>query len=432
LSLIVGVAPLTGQLVSIAAGAAVPGFTVLLAMEMGRRDHTTARNLPWQSVPLVAGLVVAATGQLLQSSIVVMSDTLGLAAATAGAWAVARYRRTGEARWLAISAGSLAGAVSTRWIYGLVALPFAGWALVLLARRPRRTALLHGAGAAVVGAVILGPTLAPAIAGLIAGGNAPFAGDLQVYSWSPLNALRRVFMTGDGRLVYSLPNGLYYALAPGSWWYFGPILALLIAPGLWAVLRRRTASAAILVAWVAPVYLFHAGAPWQNPRFALAYLPPLAILAAMGFARLRAGDGRSIRRAATVWLVSGLALAAVGSAVVTDRFIERKQNDVATVRWAERLAPPGAQFLTFGLTATAQQYGRAPTADLSEIGSVKIAQLLSDGRPTVVLIEVAGIEQQWNGRPPWTNYRALLDGPGLIPLGARGPYTLFAVREGAP
>ena len=433
LSVVVGVVPLTGQLVSIAAGAAVPGFTFLLAKEMGRRDHRAATNLPWQSVPLIAGLVVAATGQLLQSSVVVMSDTLGLAAATAGAWAIVRYRRTGEARWLAISAGAFAWAMSTRWIYGLVALPFAGWALVLLARRRRRTGLLHAAGAAVVGAVILGPTLVPAIAGLVTGGNAPFAGDLQVYSWSPLNALQRVFMTGDGQLIYNLPNGLYYALAPGSWWYFGPILAALVVRGLWGVLRRGTVSSVgLLVAWVVMVYGFHAGAPWQNPRFALAYLPPLAILAAVGFAQLRASGDRSIRRAAPVWLVSGLALAAVGSAVLTDRFIERKQNDVATVRWTERLAPRHAQLLTFGLTATFQHYGQVPTLDLSEIGSSKIAQLLSDGRPTLVLLDVADIERQWTRRPPWANYRALRDGPGLIRLGARGSYTLFAVHEGVP
>lgn len=432
---VVGVVPLAGQLVSIGAGATVAGFTALLASELVVRDRTEIwrTGRAWFAVPLVAGLIVAVTGQLLQSSIVVMSDTLGLAAATAGAWAVARYRRTGEARWLALSAGAFAWAIITRWVYGLVALPFAGWALVLLARSPRRSALLHGAGAAGVAALILGPTLVPAIAGLIADGNAPFAGDVQVYSWSPLNAVRHVFTTPDGRLTYTIPNGLYYGIAPGSWWYFGPLLAALILPGLWAVLGRRVAPATrILIAWAGAVYLFHAGAAWQNPRFALAYLPPLAILAAVGFAQILASGGSSIRRAATVWLISGLALAVVGSAVLTDRFIERKQNDLATVRWAERLAPAHAQLLTFGLTATFQQYSQVPTVDLSEISSSKVAQLLADGRPTLVLLDVAGIEQQWNGLPPWTNYRALRDGPGLMPLGARGRYTLFAVRGGAP
>ena len=362
-----------------------------------------------------------------------MADTLGLALATAGAWAFVRYRRTGKARWLAISAAAFAGAIITRWIYGLVALPFALWSLVLLAGRPRPVALRHGAGAAAAAALILGPVMLPAAAGLIAGGNLPFAGDLQVYSWSPVNAFRRVFVTGDGELSYSLPNGLYYAIAPAFWWFWGPPLAVLVLPGLRAVLRRGAMpSAYLLVAWVAIVYAFHAGAPWQNPRFALAYLPPLAILAALGFAQLQAAAHQQIRRAATIVLVGGLALAAAGSVVLTNEFIERKQNDVATVRWTERLAPANARLLTFGLTATFQQYGRLETLDLSELGSAKMAALLSDGRPTVVLLDVPGIERQWTGLPPWVNYRSLRDGPGLVPLGVRSGVTLFVVRRGAP
>lgn len=433
MSTVVGIIPLAGQIVSLTAGAMVPAFTLLLASEIVNVDNPNATNRYRHLVPVVAGLIVAVTGQLLQSSVVVMADTLGLAAATAGAWAFARYRRTGEARWLVITAAAFAWAIITRWIYGFVALPFAVWSLVLLARRPHRIALLHVAGAAVVASVVLAPVLVPAIGGLIAGGNASFAGDLQVYSWNPLNALRRVFVTGDGVLSYGLPNGLFYAIAPASWWFWSPALALFILPGVWVALRRPAMTVGgLMVAWAAIVYAFHAGAPWQNPRFALAYLPPLAILAALGFAQLHAGAPIQIRRAATVVLVGGLALAAAGSAVLTDRFIERKQNDVAMVHWTERLAPGNAQLLTFGLTATFRQYGRLETLDLSELGSSTITQLLSDGRPTVLLLDLTGIERQWTGRPPWENYRTLRDGPGLVPLGVRDGYTLLVVGPGRP
>jgi hypothetical protein len=186
------------------------------------------------------------------------------------------------------------------------------------------------------------------------------------------------------------------------------------------------------VAWVAIVYAFHAGAPWQNPRFALAYLPPLAILAALGFAQLQAAAHQKIRQAASIALFGGLALAAAGSMVLTSQFIERKQNDVAMVHWTERLAPGNAQVFTFGLTATFQHYGRLETLDLSELGSSKMALLLSDGRPTLVLLDVPGIERQWTGRPAWENYHALRDGPGLLPLGVRDGYTLFVVRQARP
>jgi len=432
---IVGVAPIAGQIVSVAAGAAVPAFTILLARELGtdERAGSPVARQRWLSVSLLAGLIVAVTGQLLQSSLVVMADTLGLAAATAGAWALARYRRTGAARWLLFCALALAWAILTRWIYGLVAVPIAIWGLTLLWQRPRRSALLHGAGAAVVGIVVLAPTAVPALLGLIRGGNAPFAGDLQVYSWSPLNALHATFTTGDGQLAYSLPNGPYYALAPANWWYFSPLVAALIAPGIWAVVRqKRRPALGILVAWAAIVLAFHAGAPWQNPRFALAYLPPLAILAAVGYDQLRRASHARVRRAAGAWLLAGLALAAAGSAVVTQEFIERKQNDVAIVHWADGLAPVHGQLLAFGLTATFQEYGRLQTLDLSEVSSEQIGALLGDGRPTLVLVDVNALDRQWTGRAPWERYHALLAAPGMTPLGTRGGYTLFAVEhEGA-
>ena len=432
---IVGVAPIAGQIVSIAAGAAVPAFTMLLARELGTDEGAgwpPARHR-WLPASLVAGLIVAVTGQLFQSSLVVMADTLGLAAATAGAWALARYRRTGTARWLLLSALAFAWAIITRWIYGLVALPIAIWALMLLWRRPRRTALLHGAGAVAVGIVVLAPTVVPAVIGLIGGGNAPFAGDLQVYAWSPLNALHATFTTGDGQLDYNLPTGLYYVIAPANWWYFSPLVAALTLLGVWAVVRRKRIRALwILVAWAATVLAFHAGAPWQNPRFALAYLPPLAILASVGFDQLRLASHLHVRRGAAAWLLAGLALAAAGCAVLTHEFIDRKQNDVAIVRWADGLAPANGQLLAFGLTATSQEYGRLQTLDLSEVSTERIRDLLGDGRPTLLLVDVNGLERQWTGRAPWARYHAMLAAPGLTPLGTRGGYTLFAVRnEGA-
>ena len=47
-------------------------------------------------------------------------------------------------------------------------------------------------------------------------------------------------------------------------------------------------------------------------------------------------------------------------------------------------------------------------------------------------VALAGIEGQWKGQPPWTSYRALRDGPGMVALGTRGRYTLLAVRQSQP
>ena len=430
LSLAAGSVPLAGQLASIAGGMAVPCLTVLLAREvqMGVPTQQQRSDIAWRSVPLIAGLIVAVTGQLLQSSIVVMSDTVALAAATAGAWFLLRYGRSGGAGWLALASFAFAWAIISRWIYGLVAVPFVVYGLVLLRRRPRRDSLLHASIATVAGGLVLAPVIAPALRALITGADAPFAGEFHVYSWSPFNALRTNFVTADGHLHYTIPNGLYYALAPAEWWYFTPVLAALIPLGLWAAVHSRGISVGLLMGWAALVLAFHAGAPYQNARFTLAYLPPIAIIAAIGFGRLWTAVDPRLRTVAAAYLMIGIVLSATGSVVLTARFIQRKQDDLATVQWVAEHAPPKTQLLTFGLTATFKHYSAIDTLDLSDLSSSRIERLVSDGRPTLVLLNIDAVERQWIGRAPWENYRWLRDGPGLVPLGVRGPYTLFTVH----
>ena len=432
LSLVVGPTPLAGQLVSLAAGALVPVCTALLAREVWEERAAPSRGPGWLSVPLLAGLVAACQGQLWQSSVVVMADTSGLAAATLGVWALARYGRAGSLAWLLLAAAALAWAVLTRWIYGLVALPGAVYALLVLARRRPPAALAHGLSAALAAGLILGPVLVPVL-DQVAGAaeTAPFVGNWQVYSWHPLNALGREFETVDGHLAYSLPNGLYYALAPAHWYFFTPILAPLLLPGLWAAARHGSAALLLLiVGWAAVVYGFHAGAPWQNFRFTLAYLPPLAVLVAIGAAHVRQVAGRRLDRSLGLYLASGLVMMAIGGALLTHGFIERKQADLAIVRWVEAQAPPGGWLLTFGLTPTVRHYSRLEAVDLFELSEPALAALLADGRPALLLVDVGNIEWQWRGRPPFESYRWLRDGPGLTSLGSRGSYTLEGLRNG--
>src|SRR5207245_342198 len=137
--------------------------------------------------------------------------------------------------------------------YALEAIPIAAYGVYLLVSRAHgrwAEAARGAAGAALSGGAVLAALLGP---GLISrSGSAPpaFTGDLEVYSWSPLNFLRRQFVTSDGLLSYRLPNGLYYALSPGHPDYFTPLLAVLLAPGLWLLLQRRRAMPLVLLlAW---------------------------------------------------------------------------------------------------------------------------------------------------------------------------------------
>jgi len=431
-SLVTGPVPLAGQAVSLVMGGLVPFFTVLLVGELWPDDRPLA---------LLAGALVAVCGQLWQSSVVVMSDTAGLALATFSAWALARYTRRGQGAWLIAAGAAMANATLTRWIYGLVAIPFAAYAVWALSLpggpgwRSPRTRTVHAILAVAVAALILAPVVAAALAALLSRPAEPaaFAGNFQVSSWSPLSALRRDFFTADGQLAYSQPNGLYDAIAPANLAYFGPLLAVWIPLGLWAASRRWPArNVLLIVGWAMIVYAFHAGAPWQNFRFALAYLPPLAILAAAGLLfAWRLPLGR-LQAALAVCAAVGVLTSAVAAVRLVEGFIDRKDHELALVRWVQTQMPSNAQLFSFGPTLAFRHYSSLPTFDLYDVRPSEITEILGRQGPDYLLIDAASIEGQWLGQAPSTNFHFLRDGPGLTELGAVQGYTLFRVGAGQP
>lgn len=460
-SLWLGTTPLAGQITSLLAAALVPVFTALLASEVwsrsldrvlespeagswGHRSGDHLSRITFHAVPLLAGLLAALTGQLWQSSVVVMADTTGLAAATLGMWALARYGRDDaqpvSPAWLLLAAATLAFAILTRWAYALVAIPATAYALLLLARQERRRALGHSLAAALAVAAVLSPMALPVLrAWAAAGGEAlPFAVDLHVYSWNPLNALRREFITADGLLSYRLPTGLWYALAPAHRFYFTPLLAPLLIPGVWAVLHRRAAVPIfLLLGWAVVIFLFHAGAPWQNFRFNLAHLPPLAILLAIGAATAanwlagRIENGTTRRLALLLLaacLLAGMVLMAYGGRALTRGFVDRKNADLALVRQVEAAVPPGAELVTFGLTLTFQHGSHLPTHEIFHLDEAALAVLTRSGRPLFLLLDLDNVQGQWLGRPPEVNYRWLQENTALRPVASLAPYTLFEVQ----
>lgn len=442
-SLCLGPTPLAGQVVSLGAGLLVPIFTALLAHELGAGEEDDG----W-GTPLLAGLLAALVGQLWQSSLVVMADVPALAAATVGMWALARHsRQPHRRRWLVLAAAALALAVLTRWAYALVAVIALLAALWHLKALPRPLALRQALLAALVVAVLLAPLWLPLLTGATdpVSGRRAFAGDLAVYSWNPLNAFRRQFTTADGLLVYNRPNGLWYGLAPAHRFYFTPLLAPFLPLGAWAALwqargsgqRHRSTATLLLIGWPLLIFGFHAGAPWQNFRFNLAHLPPLAILVATGIrtgagwlGRLPAGRWRQAGLALLAgWVLVGMAAMGYGGLTLTREFIARKNADLTTVRWLETQTGPDADLFTFNLTATFRHYGRLPVHDLYALDPADLPALLGDARPDYLLIDLAEIEGQWQNRAPSLNYHRLRDEIGLVEVGRQRSYTLFRLRE---
>jgi len=421
-SLVLGPVPLAGQLVSLLMGAMVPIFTGLLVLQLFPGDRALA---------VLSALTVAVCGQLWQSSVVVMADTTGLALATFSAFALVRHTRTCHGLWLVAASAALAYATLARWIYGIVALPFAAYALWhLVLQRPHLRDLVWAALAALAFGLILAPIVGPPLVGLLTRPSEPaaFAGNFQVYSWSPLNALRHDFFTADGHLEYTLPNGIYYLIAPANLAFFGPLVAPWIAAGLWAARRWAGPTLVLIVGWAACVYAFHAGAAWQNFRFTLAYLPPAAILSSAGLLWAWRQRNRLIRVLALACAGAGLLLA-TGSAVrLVERFVDTKDNELTLVRWVQSQTPDDAQLFTFGPTLAFRHYSSLPTFDLFDLSPTDIHDILSTSAPHYLLVDVASVEDQWLDQAPSTNFHLLRDGPGLTEVGEAEGYTLYRVN----
>jgi hypothetical protein len=296
---------------------------------------------------------------------------------------------------------------------------------------------MQAVGPAACVLLILTPTLAPAIAPLFERADevAPFAGNFQVYSWSPLRAFGREFTTVDGLLRHDLPNGVYYALAPARWAYFTPLLAPLILPGAWSAVRRRTPALVLLiVGWAAAVFVFHIGAPYQNFRFTLAFLPPLAILLGIGADRLHQVAGERLRGPVRLYLALGFLVMVAAGTHTTRALIARKNENVATVEWARRQMPTNSRVLAFGITLTFRHYSDLEVLDLWDLDVDRLRMMLAADRPTFLLADTTNLVSQWQDGKPGRNYRWLERGPGLTSLGTRETFTLFRVspRPEAP
>jgi 4-amino-4-deoxy-L-arabinose transferase-like glycosyltransferase len=418
--LLLGVQPLAAQSVSVIAGALLAPVTFFLAREAARSlDDSYARR-----AGIIAGLLVALAGQLMISSLSIMSDATAALWTTISAWLTLRYARTLKWPWFVLAVLTLSLAVITRWIMALLAVPWTVgvlwcWRKNWSAIGWRRSAALIGVAALIGFAIVGGQFL-----------SGSHTGDLRVVGWNPLNAVRREVHNTDGTFQYALPMAAFYAqplLHPA---YVFPLFLPLLLIGLWSLGKTKGATRAVLIGWPLMGYLFLAGIAWQNPRFALAYFPPLAVWVGLGFAMLWGRVNRSGWR----WALSAyVAIALIGTLLwsyrVTSDFITRiKDADLQRVAYVTAHVPREATVLSLGLTSTLSHYTDLDVRELYNENAASLTQLLNTHTPFYLMIDLAVIEQQWQGHSPHINLTWLLQWTALSPIGSAPPYTLFKVE----
>jgi hypothetical protein len=247
--------------------------------------------------------------------------------------------------------------------------------------------------------------------------------------WSPFNAVQREFVTVDGAASYPLPVGLFVLGATASPRLLGPLVAPAVLLGLGVVLHRRWwRTAALLGGWGGAIAGFLSGIPYQNPRFTLALLPVLAILAALGLAQVWAWLRPRSRPLLVGYLLLGLVGGLIANARALDGFVAQKEDDLAVANWVAAQVPPDARLLAFELTLTLRHYTPLTVEELFGLMPADLDRLLVDGQPTYLLLRPATVEGQWAGQPPARAFHWLRERPGLVPLGHRHDYTLYRIN----
>jgi hypothetical protein len=438
-SLIFGTAPAAGQLVSVVAGAAAVPLTYLLAHEVliqAGAERELARR-----AAIIAAALMGVTGWLVQASVTIMADSVGLTTALLSAWALLRWSQVdgsaSGAGWLALAGGALAWSIVTRWGQALLVPVWLLAALPAIRSRPSRFAR------AVPAAVLAGGAVLAAQAWLILTvephpslSSLPFAGDITLVrgaraggGWSLAHLFQRDFLNPDGSQRYSLPNLVYYASAPFRPQDLSPFFAPPALLGALLAVARYRRSVPLLLIWPATLLLFDAGLAEQNLRFVLPALPPVAILAGLGIAATR--DWVSPRRRSVLAEAVLLGLVAVAAWGLRDvgKLVDEHNAELDVARWTALKMPPNATLLTFGITLTVDQATRLRPLDLFAVSRPRLAWLVAHVRPLYLLVQVDQMNGQWRLRSPGTDYRYLRDGPGLTEIGPIRGYTLFRVHS---
>lgn len=457
---VVGESAEAAQLLVMVCGALTGSLTFLLVADAdGVSICKTDGIHPALTIPALFGaLLVTFSGQILQSSVVIMADVPALMLAILSAWCLVRYAKDHQLRWLLISSGTLAFAGITRWTYLLLVLPYAGFFLWQIKRTPSMVFLRHGFYAGGVGLLILVPQLAHSQQN-----PAALEGHSWLKNWSLSHADEKNFVTSDGTFHYEHPIAYYYARAAWEGYFIHPIFLPFMLLGLLHLIRQQNFPLLILLGgWLLVEYGFLIGIPYQNIRFSLAFFVPLAVLAGVGVTwaggffihglriisgwvkRFRVGFNRlpihstGIDSHANRVIKNGLAFGIVFFSLYTtttaaqteiDHFIGLKNADVDALEWTQTMIPePGATVYTLDLWLMMQHY--TPELHAQQI-YYETPQTLATKNlgSTYWLLNLWTIENQWVGKAPYIAYHWLDEHYRLKRIGRHGYYTLLQVED---
>lgn len=400
-----------GLLINILMGTLVPVLVYSISIQFKLR-------------PLFAfctGLLIIASGQILQSSMVMMSDIPALFAGLLSIICFLQYLHTRRIIWLLGCAFTVSFAVNIRLIYAI--LPPLYIVIHLLRLESKRHVLDIF--------VAIPFALIPQIPQLVYNRYNPtnLLDHAWVEGWSVANFFSKDFVNIDGTFSYASINTAFYARPIYEITYLSPLLTLFVVIGFVILIRKKIAHhSLLLIGWILLPYLFLSGIPYQNIRFPLIFFPAIATL--IGLSLQAIFDSKHQFR----WLLLFVGLVGFIHTGITgidyaNSFIGKHQADKAVVTWIQGNIPDDATLYTFGSTLTLQHYTDYNIIELYYETPNTLNQRWFRGQTDYVLLNVWQIENQWQDREPQANYHWFRDERGLTEIGRFRNDTLFEASE---
>ena len=183
----------TAQIISMLLGACLTPLIYILSRQL-RQKHLIAT---------FSALIMGICGQAIQSSLVIMADISALFFGILSAIVLLHYTKTHQSKWLVLSAILLAFASITRWLYLILALP---WALAVLYTwhwqiKIRSTVYVFIAVLVLFVTQFLYSITTPY----------PSLNHAWVEGWHITNAFEKEFTNVDGQFNYATINAKFYA-----------------------------------------------------------------------------------------------------------------------------------------------------------------------------------------------------------------------------
>ena len=408
---LLNISPQTALIFSIGMGALLPVLVYGVAIQFSLKP----------AYAFLAGLLLVFSGQALQSSVVIMSDIPALFWAVLSLFALLRYADAKKRRWLILCGLALSFACLTRWIY-LIFPPF--FILFLLIVWKRRIRWLDIILTIIVASL---PTIPQLIYNLY--NPTPLLNHSWVQGWSPLNTISQDFINIDGTFHYEKINALFYAYPTYDLSYLSPLLTIFIIVGCIAFVRQQQwQTTFLLLGWLILPYLFLAGIPYQNIRFALILFPAVAILIGFGLQAITS-IRHPIKWAGILLCLVGLLHTGVNGFDYANSFVEHHQSEKDVITWLDGKIPDDATLYTFGSTLTLEHYTDYSIIEIFYESPNTLNQRWFRGRTDYLLLNIWQIENQWQGRDPQANYHWFRDERGLTEIDKFHNLTLFEINE---